>query len=425
MSKIWYPYTQMKKMDEPYSVASAKGVYIKLSNGRDLIDGISSWWCMIHGYRHPELDAAIIDQVNKMSHVMLGGLTHEPALELAEKLVDITPQGLDHVFYSDSGSVGVEIALKMALQFWRNRGEPKRNKFVALNGAYHGDTTGCMAVCDPGDGMHYLFNDAMVKHYFIDNPPDGFDQEEGKVNDYTLKLKCFFEKHHNELAAFIVEPILQAAGGFKIYSPIVLKQIRQLCDEYNILFIFDEVATGFGRTGALFAAQHSNVCPDIMILGKGLTAGYMGHAATLTTTKVFNAFCSNDAGKAFMHGPTFMGNPLACSVALKSIEIFERDNYLYKIKAIEERLRERLFQIKSPKIKETRVIGAAGVIEVYDEKDLSGFQSFAVEKGIWLRPFSRFLYTMPPYIISEDSLNKIIDAMQMWFSLEKRKQNTS
>ena len=415
----------MKKMDEPYSVASAKGVYIKLSNGRTLIDGISSWWCMIHGYRHPELDAAIIDQVNKISHVMLGGLTHESALDLAEKLVDITPHGLNHVFFSDSGSVGVEIALKMALQFWRNRGEPKRNKFVALNGAYHGDTTGCMAVCDPDDGMHYLFSDAIVKHYFIDNPPDGFDQEESTINDYTLKLKTFFEKHHNELAAFIVEPILQAAGGFKIYSPIVLKQMRQLCDEYNILFIFDEVATGFGRTGALFAAQHANVCPDIMILGKGLTAGYMGHAATLTSTKVFNAFCCNDAGKAFMHGPTFMGNPLACSVALKSIEIFERDNYLYKIKAIEERLRERLFQIKSPKIKETRVIGAAGVIEVYDEKDLSGFQSFAVEKGIWLRPFSRFLYTMPPYIISEDALNKIIDAMQMWFSQEKKKQNTN
>ena len=406
----------MKKMDEPYKVASAKGVYITLSNGKHLIDGISSWWCMIHGYRHPELDEAIINQVSKMSHVMLGGLTHEPALALAEKLVAITPDGLNHVFFSDSGSVGVEIALKMALQFWRQSGKPKKNKFAALNKAYHGDTTGCMAVCDPEDGMHYLFNDAIVKHYFIDNPPDGFDLEESKVNAYMLKLKNFIDKHHNELAALIVEPVLQIAGGFNIYSPIILKQMRELCDEYNIIFIFDEIATGFGRTGALFAAQHADdVCPDIMVLGKGLTGGYLGHAATLTTTKIFNAFHDDDSGNAFMHGPTFMGNPLACTVAVKSIKVFERDNYLYKINGIEKRLKERLFQIKSSKIRDIRVIGATGVIEVYDVKDLSGFQNFAVEKGVWLRPFSRFLYTMPPYIISEDELDQIIDAMQMWF----------
>ena len=403
-------------MDEPLSVASAKGVYINLTNGQHLIDGISSWWCMIHGYRHPELDEAIINQVNKMSHVMLGGLIHEPALKLAEKLINITPCGLNHIFYSDSGSVGVEIALKMALQFWCNKGKPEKNRFIALNGAYHGDTTGCMAVCDPDDGMHYLYNDATVKHYFIDNPPDGFECKESRINDYTLKIKNFLKKHHKELAAFILEPVLQAAGGFKIYSPAVLKHIRKLCDEYDILFIFDEVATGFGRTGALFAADHANVCPDIMVLGKGLTAGYLGHSATLTTTKIFNAFNSDDPAKTFMHGPTFMGNPLACSVALKSIEIFERDNYLSKIKSIAKRLKEGLSQISSPKIKDIRVLGAIGVIEVYDTNDISGFQNFAVKKGVWLRPFSRFLYTMPPYIITEDELDKIIEVIQIWFS---------
>ncbi|MGR3219731.1 MAG: adenosylmethionine--8-amino-7-oxononanoate transaminase, partial [Candidatus Anammoxibacter sp.] len=395
LSKIWYPYSQMQNMDEPYHVVSAEGVSIKLLNGKSLIDGISSWWCMIHGYRHPELDEAIINQVSKVSHVMLGGLTHEPVLDLTKKLVAITPDGLNHVFYGDSGSIGVEIALKTALQYWRNIGKIGKNKFVALKGAYHGDTFGCMSVCDPDDGMHYLLSDAVIKEYFIDCPPGGFDQENSVIDGYTDKLKKFFEKHHSELAALIVEPVIQTAGGFNIYSPEIIKRMRKLCDDYDILLIFDEIATGFGRTGKYFASNHANVCPDIMVLGKALTGGYMGHSATLSTTEIFEAFYGDDHEKAFMHGPTFMGNPLACAVALKSINIFERDDYLDKIKKIEEQLKNKLFQIRSSKIKDIRVLGAVGVIEVKDEKCVAGFQKFAVENGVWLRPFSRFLYTMP------------------------------
>lgn len=416
MSKIWYPYTQMKGMNQPYNVVSANRVFIELSDGTRLIDGISSWWCMIHGYQHPELDKAVINQVGKMAHVMLGGLTHQPVLELTDKLINITPEGLNHVFYGDSGSVGVEIALKMALQFWSNTGNMKKNKFAALKGAYHGDTFGCVSVCDPDEGMHYVLKDAIIKQYFIDSPPAGFEVDESIVDNYSTNLKTFLDKHHNELAALIVEPVLQTAGGFNIYSPMILKQMRKLCDDYNIVFIFDEIATGFGRTGALFAANHAEVCPDIMVLGKGLTGGYLGHSATLTTSKIFNSFYDDDPGKAFMHGPTFMGNPLACAVALKSIEIIEQGNYITQIKAIEKQLKERLFQIKSPKIKDIRVLGAVGVIEVSDINDITGFQAFAVENGVWLRPFSKFIYTMPPYIITEQELDKILNVMEIWFT---------
>jgi adenosylmethionine-8-amino-7-oxononanoate aminotransferase len=415
LPKVWHPYSQMKTADKPYHVVSAENVFIELSDGKRLIDGISSWWCMIHGHRHPELNDAIIKQLAKAPHIMLGGLTHGPALNLAEKLIDITPDGLNHVFYGDSGSVGVEIALKMALQFWRNTGKPEKIKFAALKGGYHGDTTGCMAVCDPDDGMHYLYNDAVTKHYFVEDPPHGFDVEKSISDDYVSRLDKFFSKRGDELAALIVEPVLQAAGGFNVFSPVVLKQMRELCADHGILIIFDEVATGFGRTGALFASNHANICPDIMVLGKGLTAGYMGHSATLTTSAIFEAFYDDDHDKAFMHGPTFMGNPLACSVALKSIEIFERDNYLEKIKLIEKRLRERLFRISSPKIKDIRVLGALGVIEVNESNDLTGFQNFAVENGVWLRPFNRSLYTMPPYIIAERELDQVIDVMEKWF----------
>ncbi len=412
---VWHPYSQMKTAGQPDLVVSGENVFINFADGKRLIDGISSWWCMIHGYCHPELNDAIRKQLDKMSHVMLAGLTHKPVLDLAAKLVNITPAGLNHVFFGDSGSVGVEIALKMALQFWRNRGKPEKNRFVALKSAYHGDTTGCMAVCDPDEGMHYLFNDSVTKQYFIENPPDGFDRPASDIDAYISRVKAFFEKHQNELAALIVEPVLQAAGGFKIYSPIVLNKLRDICDNYGALFVFDEIATGFGRTGELFAANHAGVCPDIMVLGKGMTAGYMGHSATLTTSKVFEAFYDEDPEKAFMHGPTFMGNPLACAVALKSIEIFERDNYLEKIKAIEKRLKERLLRIESPKIKDIRVIGAVGIIEVNDAGDLTGFQDFAKGNGVWLRPFSRYLYTMPPYIIGDKELNRVLDVMEKWF----------
>lgn len=414
--KLWFPYSQMKNIGEPHHVVSAEDVYINLSNGKQLVDGISSWWCMIHGYCHPELNEALISQVNKFSHVMLGGVTHEPVLELTNKLVEITPEGLNHVFYGDSGSIGVEIAMKMALQYWRNIGKPEKSKFVALKGGYHGDTIGCMSVCDPEDGMHYLFKDAIVKEYFVDSPPPGYDQENEIIENYICKLQDFFDKHHTELAALIVEPILQIAGGFNIYSPLILKKMREICENYDTLLIFDEIATGFGRTGTYFASNHANVCADIMVLGKALTGGYLGHSATLTTSKIFNAFYDEDPKKAFMHGPTFMGNPLACSVALKSIEIFERDNYLDKINDIEYKLKEGLSKLKSSKINDVRVIGATGVIEINSEKDISGFQDFATENGVWLRPFSKYIYTMPPYIISEQNLDKILSVMQIWFS---------
>lgn len=415
LSEIWYPYTQMKNMEEPYCVDSAKGVYIHLSDGKRLIDGIASWWCVIHGYQHSQLDEALLKQLSKMAHVMLGGLTHETAINLARKLVDITPYGLNHVFYGDSGSVGVEIALKMAMQYWRNIGRPEKYKFAALKGAYHGDTIGCMSVCDPEEGMHAMFKGYIAEQHLIDKPPTGFDQENSVIVNYISKIKDYLEKYHNDIAALIVEPVLQAAGGFNIYSPIILKQMRTLCDYYDILLIFDEIATGFGRTGTFFAAEHADISPDIMVVGKGLTGGYIGHSATLTTTKIFNAFYSDDPETEFMHGPTFMGNPLACALALKSIEIFEEDNYINKIKSIEKKLKDRLLLISSSKIRDIRVVGATGVIEVNDANDIAGFQNFAVENGVWLRPFSRFLYTMPPYIISEQELDCVLNVIQKWF----------
>lgn len=321
---LWYPYAQMQTMPEPLDVVSASGTRLRLSDGRELIDAIASWWCVIHGYAHPELNRAACEQIGKLPHVMLGGLTHEPARRLASELVRITPEGLDHVFFGDSGSVGVEIALKMAIQFWQNRGAVKKTRFLALEKAYHGDTTGAMSVCDPVEGMHALFAPLLPKHLFLLPPRGGFDATPEEVAADIAKLEQTLAEHHRELAAMILEPIVQAAGGFNIYSPDYLRQVRRLCEQYEVLLICDEVATGFGRTGRLFACEHAGVCPDILVLGKGLTAGYLGHSATLATDRVYGAFLGQDAGRCFMHGPTFMGNPTACAVALKSIELIDR-----------------------------------------------------------------------------------------------------
>lgn len=400
MSKLWYPYAQHKTMAPPLCVQRADGVYLHLDTGETLIDGISSWWCAIHGYNHPKLNQAITNQLQNMAHVMLGGLTHKPAQDLADTLVNITPNGLNHVFFSDSGSVGMEVAMKLALQYWRNKTIKTKTKFVALHGAYHGDTCGVISIGDPQDGMHADFASIFAKQFFIEN----FSELEGLL-----------KQHHREIAAFVVEPLIQGAAGFKFYPPEYLNEAAKLCKAYNVLFIFDEVATGFGRTGTLFAANQCDFTPDIMVLGKALTGGYIGHAATLSTTEIFKAFYSDDEHKAFMHGPTFMGNPLACSVANASIQLFQQESYLEKIKTIETHLKKELMAFKTPAIKECRVQGGVGVIEVQTPHSLHNLQEYAQKNGVWLRPFGNIVYTTPPYIISESELQKIIDVMKHYF----------
>lgn len=416
MNTLWHPYTQMKTAPPPYEIASAKGVYLKIKNGPRLIDAIASWWCVIHGYNHPKLNKAVTAQLKKMAHIMLGGLTHEPAQTLADKLVQITPAGLNHVFFSDSGSVGVEIALKMALQYWQNKNQPEKNKFIAFKKAYHGDTFGAMAVCDPQEGMHRRFGSMLAKHIFLPAPDMGLNPDPKKLQRAVTHLDHALKKHAHHLAGCIIEPIVQAAGGFNFYAPEYLTALRRLCSKYNVLLITDEVATGFGRTGKLFACEHAEITPDIMILGKGLTAGYMGHAATLSTSEVFNAFYQDNSEAALMHGPTFMANPIACAVALKSIEIFKNKHYLKKIKKIETQLKKELSGIKSKSIKSHRILGAIGVIEVFDPKTLIGLQEFAFKHGVWLRPFGAYAYIMPSYTIAKKELNKITATLKKFFS---------
>jgi len=395
---IWYPYTQMKTMDEPIEVIGAQGVYLHTEKGK-LIDTTTSWWSVIHGYNHPEINAVLKDQVDHFSHVMLGGLTHKPVKALTEKLVDILPGDLNHCFYSDSGSVGVEVALKMAVQYFYNRGEKAKRSIASLTHSYHGDTFKTMSVGDDED-------------YHL-----AFPEKEGiyHVNPVESELKALFEDKHEEIAVFIVEPLLQGAGGMRLYDVAFLEAARKLCDTYNVLLIFDEVATGFGRTGHMFVSDL--VCPDIVVLGKALTAGYIGHAVTVANTKVFNGFYSDNPDHAFMHGPTFMGNPLACTVALKSIEIFEREDYLSKIKWIESRLNEAFKDFTSDKIKEIRILGSCLCIEVYDAQVLKGFKAYAIEQGIHSRPFIKYMYGMFPYVINEAELNKVIEVYKNWFTL--------
>ena len=408
---IWYPYTQMKNV-KPYPIVkSGKGALISLNGGKTLIDGISSWWSVIHGYNHTKLNKVFVNQLNAFSHVMLGGLTHLPAIKLAKKLVQITPKGLNHVFFSDSGSVAVEVSLKMSIQHWINKGFTDKNKFLSLTNSYHGDTFKAMEVSDDSDFIN-TFSSILNKGLFISSPEEGFNQK--IIDDEIEVLENTLKNNHDRLAAFILEPILQCAGGFKIYSPLYLKAVRELCTQYNVLLIFDEVATGFGRTGKLFAMEHAKVTPDILILGKALTAGYIGHAATIAHSKVYQSFLGNGYNKAFMHGPTFMGNPLACSVALKSIEIFEKENYLNKIMGIEQIIHEAFSKIESTLIKEKRILGAMGAIELIDKKYLEGFQEFAFKNGVWLRPIGNVMYLMPPYIIKKQELKKILEVIKKW-----------
>ena len=396
---IWYPYEQMKTMKQPYKIVDAKGVYLYTENQK-LIDSVSSWWCMIHGYKHPELTEAIKTQADHFSHVMLGGLTHDPVLKLSEKLESFLPGDLDYCFFSDSGSVAVEVALKMALQFNTNRGS-NRDTILALEHAYHGDTFKAMEV---GDDEDYHF---------------AFEEKKGVVHIPTeiSALEDAFHKYHDKLTCFIVEPLLQGAGGMRMYDISFLKRARELCDQYDVLLIFDEVATGFGRTGYRFVADE--VLPDILILGKALTGGYIGHAVTVANHKVFNGFYSDDDRHALMHGPTFMGNALACAVALKSIELFERDNYMEKIKKIEAIMKREMNGFTNPRIKEVRIMGGCVCIEVYDSTVIEGFQDFAYRRGVFSRPFLKYIYAMVPYIIQEKELVQILDTMKAWFAEQK------
>lgn len=396
---IWYPYEQLKTMKEPYKVVDAKGVYLYTKDNK-MIDSVSSWWSNIYGYKNEKLNDAIINQVNKFSHVMLGGITHEPVERLSNKLKEFLPGDLDYPFFSDSGSVAVEVALKMALQFYMNKGEKDRTMILALNHAYHGDTFKAMEVGDDED-YHFVLK-AYGKSKYVVHIPTEIDA-----------LEDAFEKYGDKLNSFIVEPLLQGAGGMRMYDISFLERARELCDEYNVLLIFDEVATGFGRTGNRFVADL--VLPDIICLGKALTGGYIGHAATIANKKVFDAFYDDDPTHALMHGSTFMANPIACSVALRGIEIFEEENFMEKIKRIEAIEREEMDGFTHPKIEDVRVMGGCVCIEVKDEKDICGFQEFAYERGVFARPFIKYIYSMVPYVISEDELRKVMRTMKEWF----------
>ena len=396
---IWYPYAQMKTMKQPYKIIDAEGVYL-YTEDQKLIDSVSSWWCMIHGYKNPEITEAIKQQADQFSHVMLGGLTHEPVRKLSEKLREFLPGDLDYCFYSDSGSVAVEVALKMALQYYVNQNRMERTKVLSLTHAYHGDTFKTMEVGDDED-YHFILEAYGPKQYVY------------HIDTDIPSLEKSFQEHGHELNAFIVEPLLQGAGGMRMYDISFLQRARQLCDEYDVLLIFDEVATGFGRTGNRFVADL--VLPDILVLGKALTAGYIGHACTVANHKVYQGFYSDDQEKALMHGPTFMGNALACAAALKGIEIFERDHYMDKIKKIEEISRREMEGFTHPKVREVRIMGGCTCVEVYDPADLEGFQQFAYERGVFSRPFLKYMYSMVPYIIKEEELKKIFDTMKEWF----------
>ena len=406
---IWHPYSSMKSPSPTFAVESAQGVHIKLADGRKLIDGMSSWWCAIHGYNHPVLNQAIHDQLENMAHVMFGGLTHTPAVKLAEKLVDITPESLVSVFFSDSGSVSVEVAMKMAIQYWNARSKPAKQRFATIRHGYHGDTFGAMSVCDPVTGMHGLFSNVLTEQFFVDAPNCRFG--EACHSQDIIQLEAVLNANHAQIAAFILEPIVQGAGGMRFYSSDYLAQVRQLCDRYQVLLIVDEIATGFGRTGKMFACEHASISPDIMCLGKALTGGYMSLAATLASADVSETIDRGNPG-VFMHGPTFMANPLACAVSLASINLLESSDWETKIRGIEKFLNEGLSDcFNFLQVKDVRVLGAIGVIELHEPVEMKSITQQFVDAGIWVRPFGKLVYLMPPYIIEESDLTSLCSAV--------------
>lgn len=415
---LWFPYTQMKDVIPFFEVVDANGVYLKLKDGRELIDTTSSWWCMIHGYKHPDMNAAMIAQIEKFSHVMMGGLQHQPAMQLADKLVEVAPDGINHVFFSDSGSVAVEVSLKMAMQYWQNKQQPEKSKILSFINAYHGDTSGCMSVSDPDD-MHKLFAGLMPTHFFADAPSFGMDATADQITQDLSSARSILEQNHHTIAAMIIEPLLQAAGGFNMYAPAYLDALRALCDEFNVLLIFDEVATGFGRTGSLFATNQSNIVPDIMVLSKGLTGGYVGQAATLTNDRVYSAFLSDEKGKAFMHGPTFMANPLACAAGLASIDLFLKQDYLSKVTQMTEHFKDIFSKVNSPLINKLKVQGATAIFELTTSEYGNELRYFAAERGVWMRPYLHYLYIMPPLIIEKHHIQTIADVIQEWLDTKQ------
>ena len=407
--RVWHPYGALPAALAPLPVVSAAGVRLRLADGRELIDGMASWWCAIHGYRNPALDEAAREQLGKMAHVMFGGLTHEPAVLLAERLTELAPDGLERVFLADSGSVSVEVAIKLCIQYQRALGRAGRTRLLTVRGGYHGDTTGAMAVCDPVGGMHSLFAGVLPEHVFAERPPDGFDA--GLDERWAAQVRELAERHAHELAAVIVEPVVQGAGGMRFHSPECVSFMRRLCDELGLLLVLDEIATGFGRTGAMFACEHAGVAPDVMCVGKALTGGYMSLAATLCIPAVAEAVSSGEGG-GLMHGPTFMGNPLACAVALASLRLLDDEDWRGSVRAIEQGLRAGLEPARElAGVLDVRVLGAIGVVQLERDVDVAAATAAAVDRGVWLRPFRDLIYAMPPYVIDAEDLATVTSAM--------------